>query len=300
MQSLSHNKKDAATDLLKRVRKIEIKTRSLSHQIFAGEYHSAFKGRGMAFSEVREYQWGDDVRQMDWNVTARLRQPYVKVFEEERELTVMLLVDVSRSGLFGTVETTKRERIAEIAAVLSFSAILNNDKVGALFFSDKVEKFIPPKKGRTHLLHIIREMLELEPQSDGTDIGGALRYLTNAIKKRCNAFVLSDMIDADKDGNPRWEDALKVAAGRHELSVIKVHDPRELSLPDVGLVHIKDSETGRGAWVNTSSSRTRESYERWQAVLDEKEQALLKRYNIAYVDVSTQGDYVKSLMGLFR
>ena len=300
MQSLSHNNKDAATDLLKRVRKIEIKTRSLSHQIFAGEYHSAFKGRGMAFSEVREYQWGDDVRQMDWNVTARLRQPYVKVFEEERELTVMLLVDVSRSGLFGTVETTKRERIAEIAAVLSFSAILNNDKVGALFFSDKVEKFIPPKKGRTHLLHIIREMLELEPQSDGTDIGGALRYLTNAIKKRCNAFVLSDMIDADKDGNPRWEDALKVAAGRHELSVIKVHDPRELSLPDVGLVHIKDSETGRGAWVNTSSSRTRESYERWQAVLDEKEQALRKRYNIAYVDVSTQGDYVKSLMGLFR
>ena len=300
MQSLSHNNKDAATDLLKRVRKIEIKTRSLSHQIFAGEYHSAFKGRGMAFSEVREYQWGDDVRQMDWNVTARLRQPYVKVFEEERELTVMLLVDVSRSGLFGTVETTKRERIAEIAAVLSFSAILNNDKVGALFFSDKVEKFIPPKKGRTHLLHIIREMLELEPQSDGTDIGGALRYMTNAIKKRCNAFVLSDMIDADKDGNPRWEDALKVAAGRHELSVIKVHDPRELSLPDVGLVHIKDSETGRGAWVNTSSSRTRESYERWQAVLDEKEQALLKRYNIAYVDVSTQGDYVKSLMGLFR
>lgn len=300
MQSLSHNNKDAATDLLKRVRKIEIKTRSLSHQIFAGEYHSAFKGRGMAFSEVREYQWGDDVRQMDWNVTARLRQPYVKVFEEERELTVMLLVDVSRSGLFGTVETTKRERIAEIAAVLSFSAILNNDKVGALFFSDRVEKFIPPKKGRTHLLHIIREMLELEPQSDGTDIGGALRYLTNAIKKRCNAFVLSDMIDADKDGNPRWEDALKVAAGRHELSVIKVHDPRELSLPDVGLVHIKDSETGRGAWVNTSSSRTRESYERWQAVLDEKEQALLKRYNIAYVDVSTQGDYVKSLMGLFR
>ena len=300
MQSLSHNNKDAATDLLKRVRKIEIKTRSLSHQIFAGEYHSAFKGRGMAFSEVREYQWGDDVRQMDWNVTARLRQPYVKVFEEERELTVMLLVDVSRSGLFGTVETTKRERIAEIAAVLSFSAILNNDKVGALFFSDKVEKFIPPKKGRTHLLHIIREMLELEPQSDGTDIGGALRYLTNAIKKRCNAFVLSDMIDADKDGNPRWEDALKVAAGRHELSVIKVHDPRELSLPDVGLVHIKDSETGCGAWVNTSSSRTRESYERWQAVLDEKEHALLKRYNIAYVDVCTQGDYVKSLMGLFR
>ena len=300
MQSLSHNKKDAATDLLKRVRKIEIKTRSLSHQIFAGEYHSAFKGRGMAFSEVREYQWGDDVRQMDWNVTARLRQPYIKVFEEERELTVMLLVDVSRSGLFGTVETTKRERIAEIAAVLSFSAILNNDKVGALFFSDRVEKFIPPKKGRTHLLHIIREMLELEPQSDGTDISEALRYLTNALKKRCNTFLLSDMIDAGSDGNPRWEEALKVAAGRHEISVIKVHDPREVSIPDVGIVHIKDSETGKGAWINTSSSRTRESYARWQASLDEKEQALLKRYNISYVDISTQGDYVKSLMGLFR
>lgn len=300
MQSLSHNNKDAATDLLKRVRKIEIKTRSLSHQIFAGEYHSAFKGRGMAFSEVREYQWGDDVRQMDWNVTARLRQPYVKVFEEERELTVMLLVDVSRSGLFGTVETTKRERIAEIAAVLSFSAILNNDKVGALFFSDRVEKFIPPKKGRTHLLHIIREMLELEPQSDGTDIGGALRYLTNAIKKRCNAFLLSDMIDTDADGNPRWEEALKVAAGRHEISAIRVFDPRELSLPDVGLVHIKDSETGKGAWVNTSNPRTRESYARWQDDFFRKEQALLRRYDISNVDVSTDGDYVKSLMGLFR
>ena len=300
MQSLSHNKKDAATDLLKRVRKIEIKTRHLSHQIFAGEYHSAFKGRGMAFSEVREYQWGDDVRQMDWNVTARLRQPYVKVFEEERELTVMLLVDVSRSGLFGTVETTKRERIAEIAAVLSFSAILNNDKVGALFFSDRVEKFIPPKKGRTHLLHIIRELLELEPQSDGTDIGGALRYLTNAIKKRCNAFLLSDMIDTDADGNPRWEEALKVAAGRHEISAIRVFDPRELSLPDVGLVHIKDSETGKGAWVNTSNPRTRESYARWQDDFFRKEQALLRRYDISNVDVSTDGDYVKSLMGLFR
>ena len=288
------------TDLLKKVRKIEIKTKALSHQIFAGEYHSAFKGRGMAFSEVREYQWGDDVRNMDWNVTARLRQPYVKVFEEERELTVMLLVDVSRSGLFGTVETTKRERIAEIAAVLSFSAILNNDKVGALFFSDRVEKFIPPKKGRTHLLHIIREMLELEPQSDGTDIGGALRYLTNAIKKRCNAFLLSDMIDTDADGNPRWEEALKVAAGRHEISAIRVFDPRELSLPDVGLVHIKDSETGKGAWVNTSNPRMRESYARWQDDFFRKEQALLRRYDISNVDVSTDGDYVKSLMGLFR
>ena len=301
MQSLSHNNnKDAASELLKKVRKIEIKTRSLSHQIFAGEYHSAFKGRGMAFSEVREYQWGDDVRQMDWNVTARLRQPYVKVFEEERELTVMLLIDVSRSGLFGTAVQTKRERIAEIAAVLSFSAILNNDKVGALFFSDRVEKFIPPKKGRTHLLHIIREMLELEPQSDGTDIGEALRYLTNALKKRCNAFLLSDMLDADPEGNPRYEEALKVAANRHELSVIKVHDPRELSLPDVGLVHVKDSESGKGAWVNTSSARVRGEYARWQSELSAREQTLLRRYDIASVDVSTDGDYVKSLMGLFR
>ena len=206
MPSLSHNQ--SATELLKKVRKIEIRTKALSHQIFAGEYHSAFKGRGMAFSEVREYQWGDDVRSMDWNVTARLRSPYVKVFEEERELTVVLMVDVSRSGLFGTSGQTKRERLAEIAAVLSFSAILNNDKVGVLFFSDRVEKFIPPKKGRSHLLRIIREMLELQSEGEGTDIGEALRYLTNAIKKKCTVFLLSDMIDAGKDALPRYEDAL--------------------------------------------------------------------------------------------
>ena len=210
-------------ELLGKVRKIEIRTKALSHQIFAGEYHSAFKGRGMAFSEVREYQYGDDVRNMDWNVTARLRAPYVKVFEEERELTVVLLVDVSRSGLFGTREQNKRELLTEIAAVLSFSAILNNDKVGALFFSDRVEKFIPPAKGRTHLLHIIREMLELQPQGNGTDIGAALQFLTGAIKKKCNVFLLSDLLDATAEGEPRYEDALKVAAGRHDLSVIKVH-----------------------------------------------------------------------------
>ena len=200
-----------AQELLKKVRKIEIKTKALSHQIFAGEYHSAFKGRGMAFSEVREYQYGDDVRNMDWNVTARMSAPYVKVFEEERELTVVLLIDISRSGLFGTVGETKRELVAEIAATLAFSAMLNNDKVGALFFSDTVEKFIPPKKGRSHLLHIIREILEYTPEHDGTDIGEALRYLTNAIKRRCTAFVLSDMLDVDADGAPRYEDALKVA-----------------------------------------------------------------------------------------
>jgi len=219
------------SDLLKKVRKIEIKTRGLSRQIFAGEYHSAFKGRGMAFSEVREYQFGDDVRNMDWNVTARLNAPYIKVFEEERELTVMLLVDVSASRIFGTTIKSKRDLITEIAAVLSFSASANNDKVGALFFSSKVEKFIPPKKGRSHLLRIIRELLEFEPQEQGTDIGEALRYLTNAIKRRCTAFLLSDMIDVDSSLRPRWEEALKIAANRHELSVISVFDPRERELP---------------------------------------------------------------------
>ena len=292
--------KQNATDLLKKVRKIEIRTKALSHQIFAGEYHSAFKGRGMAFSEVREYQWGDDVRNMDWNVTARLRSPYVKVFEEERELTVVLLVDVSRSGLFGTAVETKRERIAEIAAVLSFSAILNNDKVGALFFSDRVEKFIPPGKGRSHLLHIIREMLELQPSSDGTDIGGALRYLTNAIKKKCTTFLLSDMIDVDEAGHPRYEDALKVAVNRHDLSVIKVHDPREQTIPAVGLVHIKDSETGRASWINTDSRKVRDRYSKWFSELALEETRLFNKYQIDNIDISTDGDYVKGLMSLFN
>ena len=211
-------------DLLKKVRKIEIKTRKLSHQIFAGEYHSAFKGRGMAFSEVREYQYGDDVRNMDWNVTARLRNPYVKVFEEERELTVMLLIDVSASRLFGTVGESKRDMMAEIAAVISFSASINNDKVGALFFSDRIEQFIPPKKGRTHLLRIISEILEFEPKGTGTDIGAALRFLTNAIKRKCTAFLLSDMMDLDKDASPRYEDVLKIAMNRHDIAVVNVYD----------------------------------------------------------------------------
>ena len=295
MQSSSRS----ATDLLKKVRKIEIKTKALSHQIFAGEYHSAFKGRGMAFSEVREYQWGDDVRNMDWNVTARLRSPYVKVFEEERELTVVLLVDVSRSGLFGTQTRTKRETLAEIAAVLSFSAILNNDKVGALFFSDRVEKFIPPKKGRSHLLHIIREMLELEPTSDGTDIGAALRYLTNAMKKKCTAFLLSDMLDVTEGGEPRYEDALKVAVNRHDLSVVKVHDPLERTIPAVGLVHVKDSETGRSAWVNTDSRKVREAYSQWFSNADALQRKLLNKYQVDSVDIATDQDYVKGLMALF-
>ena len=289
-----------AQELLKKVRKIEIKTKALSHQIFAGEYHSAFKGRGMAFSEVREYQYGDDVRNMDWNVTARMSAPYVKVFEEERELTVVLLIDISRSGLFGTVGETKRELVAEIAATLAFSAMLNNDKVGALFFSDTVEKFIPPKKGRSHLLHIIREILEYTPEHDGTDIGEALRYLTNAIKRRCTAFVLSDMLDVDADGAPRYEDALKVAVNRHDISVIRVYDPRERTIPDVGLVHVKDSETGKGAWINTSSRTTRSAYEQWFRTASESAAKLFNRYQVDSVDTATDQDYVKNLIALFH
>ena len=290
---------NSASDLLKKVRKIEIKTRALSHQIFAGEYHSAFKGRGMAFSEVREYQYGDDVRNMDWNVTARLRAPYVKVFEEEREMTVMLLVDISRSGFFGTVGSTKRDMLAEIAAVLSFPAIINNDKVGALFFSDKIEKFIPPRKGRSHLLRIIREIIELKPESSGTDIGGALRFLTNAIKQKCTAFLLSDMMDTDASGAPRYEDAIKVAAGRHDLSVIKVFDPRERTIPDIGLVNVKDSETGETAWINTSSPKVREAYAKAAQDADMKATKLMRQYQIDSVDISTGSDYVKGLMAFF-
>ena len=290
----------SANDLLKKVRKIEIKTRALSHQIFAGEYHSAFKGRGMAFSEVREYQYGDDVRNMDWNVTARLRSPYVKVFEEERELTVVLLVDVSRSRLFGTAGQSRRDVLAEIAAVLSFSAIINNDKVGALFFSEKVEKFIPPKKGRSHLLHIIREIIEFQPTVDGTDISEALRYLTNAIKKKCTAFLLSDMIDVEKDGRPRYEDALKVAVNRHDLSVIEVYDPRERSIPDIGLVNIKDSETGESAWVNTSDRKMRLAYEEWFSNVEETSRKLFMKYNVDKVSIAVDEDYVKGLMTLFK
>lgn len=288
-----------ASDLLKKVRKIEIKTRALSHQIFAGEYHSAFKGRGMAFSEVREYQYGDDVRNMDWNVTARLRAPYVKVFEEEREMTVMLLIDISRSGFFGTVGVTKRDMLAEIAAVLSFSAIINNDKVGALFFSDRVEKFIPPRKGRSHLLRIIREIIELKPESSGTNISEALRFLTNAIKQKCTAFLLSDMMDTDEDGSPRYEDAIKVAVNRHDLSVIRVFDPRERTIPDIGLVNVKDSETGQTAWINTASAKVRREYSAAAERSEANAVKLFRRYQIDNVAISTGSDYVKSLMAFF-
>ena len=286
--------------LLKKVRKIEIKTKSLSHQIFAGEYHSAFKGRGMAFSEVREYQFGDDVRNMDWNVTARLRAPYVKVFEEERELTVVLLVDVSSSGIFGTTSKSKRELLAEIAAVLSFSTSANNDKVGALFFSSKVEKFIPPKKGRSHLLRILRELLEFEPQTKGTNISEALRFLTNAIKRKCTAFLLSDLMDVDQQGKPNYEEALKVAVNRHDLSVINIYDPRERNLPDIGLVRIKDAETGEQMWVDTSSKAVRNHYATWGREVLRNSTTLFNRFKVDSVSISTDQDYVKGLMALFK
>ena len=286
--------------LLKKVRKIEIKTKSLSHQIFAGEYHSAFKGRGMAFSEVREYQFGDDVRNMDWNVTARLRSPYVKVFEEERELTVVLLVDVSSSGIFGSTTKTKRELLAEIAAVLSFSASANNDKVGALFFSSKVEKFIPPKKGRSHLLRIIRELLEFEPQTKGTNISEALRFLTNAIKRKCTAFLLSDLMDVDAQGKPNYEEALKVAVNRHDLSVVNIYDPRERELPDVGLVRIRDAESGEQMWVDTSSKAVRAHYAQWGKDVLRNSTVLFNRFKVDSVSIGTHQDYVKGLISLFK
>jgi uncharacterized protein (DUF58 family) len=237
---------------------------------------------------------------MDWNVTARLSAPYVKVFEEERELTVVLLVDVSRSRLFGTSGASRKDVLAEIAAVLSFSALINNDKVGALFFSDKVEKFIPPKKGRSHLLHIIREIIEFEPTADGTDISEALRYLTNAIKKKCTAFLLSDMLDVDAAGNPNYEEALKVAVNRHELSVIEVYDPRERSLPSVGLINIKDSETGECAWVDTSSKKVRHAYEEWFRNVENSSNRLFMKYNVDKVAIALDEDYVKGLMMLFK
>ena len=252
---------ETENDILKRVRKIEIKTRGLSNEIFAGKYHTAFRGRGMSFSEVREYRAGDDVRDIDWNVTARSRTPHIKVYEEERELTMMLLVDVSGSRMFGTTDRLKKNLQTEIAAVLAFSASENNDKVGCIFFSDRIEKFIPPKKGRSHILAIIRELVGFEPQSRGTRISEALRFLTNVTKKHCTAFLLSDFLDPGKD-RTALEDALKIASGKHDLVGIRVSDPREAELPDVGIVEMKDAETGRKAWVDTSSARVREHYAR--------------------------------------
>ena len=281
-------------DLLKKVRKIEIKTRGLTRQIFAGEYHSAFKGRGMTFSEVREYQYGDDIRNIDWKVTARFNHPYVKIFEEERELTVMLLIDVSGSGDFGTRAQLKRNLITEIAAVLSFSAIENNDKIGVIMFSDRIEKFIPPQKGRKHILRIIHELLECNPQSSGTDISESLRFLTNAIKKRCTAFLISDFRDKG------YARSLQVANNKHDVAALQVYDIRETSLPPVGLLRVLDAETKRERWIDTSRSRVRESYAmKWESH-QEMMKEIFSRAGVDSVSLRTGEDYVKPLMRLFK
>ncbi len=284
-----------ATELLKRIKKIEIKTRGLSSNIFAGEYHSAFKGRGMTFSEVREYQYGDDIRDIDWNVTARHNRPFVKVYEEEREMTVMLLVDVSRSRLFGAVGVEKREMIAEIAATIAFSAIQNNDKIGMLFFSDKIEKFIPPKKGKRHILFLIRELLDFEPTSNGTDISIALRYYTDALKKRCTTFILSDFIDTHD-----YSKALSIASGKHDVIALQIYDKRETSLPDVGLMRITDLETGADRWIDTSSKKVRDAVGKWWYDRQQIMTQTMHRSRVDFASVSTDEDYVKTLMALFR
>ncbi|WP_296005171.1 DUF58 domain-containing protein [uncultured Alistipes sp.] len=286
-------------DILKRVRKIEIKTRGLSNEIFAGKYHTAFRGRGMSFSEVREYRAGDDVRDIDWNVTARSRKPHIKVYEEERELTMMLLVDVSASRLFGTTDRLKKNIITEIAAVLAFSAAQNNDKVGCIFFSDRVEKFIPPKKGRSHILAIIRELVGFRPESQGTKLSEPLRLLTNVNKKRCTTFILSDFLDPAHD-RTALEDALKIAGSKHDLVGIRVSDPREQALPDVGIVELQDAETGAKIWLDTSSQAVRDHYARLWQERSEAIEELLRRHRIDTATVSTAGDYVAELIKLFR
>lgn len=283
------------SELLKKVRQIEIKTRGLSSNIFAGEYHSAFKGRGMAFSEVREYQFGDDIRDIDWNVTARHAKPYVKVFEEERELTVMLLIDVSGSRDFGSVEWMKKDIITEIAATLAFSAIENNDKIGVIFFSDKIEKFIPPQKGRKHILYIIRELINFEPQETKTDIAQVLKYLTNAIKKRCTAFIISDYIDKGD-----YKHALTISNNKHDMVAIQVYDNRETEIPKVGLMKIKDAETGAEKWVDTSSSQVRETYKAWWDKRQRKMDDTFKKSHVDSVSIRTDEDYVKALIALFH
>ncbi len=286
-------------DILKRVRKIEIKTRGLSNEIFAGKYHTAFRGRGMSFSEVREYRAGDDVRDIDWNVTARSRTPHIKVYEEERELTMMLLVDVSSSRIFGSTERMKKAVITEIAAVLAFSAAQNNDKVGCIFFSDRVEKFIPPKKGRSHILMIIRELIGFVPEHRQTKLSEAVRYLTNVIKKRCTCFMLSDFIDPAAD-REELSDALKIASGKHDLVAVRVVDPREQELPDVGIVELRDAETGEKCWFDTSSRAVREHYAEAALRRIEQMDSLLKHNRIDVATIPTDGDYVVELIKLFK
>ena len=286
-------------DILKRVRKIEIKTRGLSNEIFAGKYHTAFKGRGMSFAEVREYRIGDDVRDIDWNVTARSHKPHIKVYEEERELTMMLMVDVSGSRMFGTTDSLKKNIITELAAVLAFSASQTGDKVGCIFFSDKVEKFIPPKKGRSHILMIIRELVGFVPESNGTAISEAVRYLTGVNKKRCTAFLLSDFLNSKRD-DEALNDALKIATSRHDIIALKVSDPREREMPDVGIVELQDAETARKVWIDTASKAVRDHYAKAWAEREERTCDMLLHNRIDIADISTDSDYVAELIKLFK
>ena len=281
-------------DLLKKVRKIEIKTRGLTRQVFAGEYHSAFKGRGVTFSEVREYQYGDDTRNIDWNVTARFNHPFVKIFEEERELTVVLLIDVSASRIFGSSSALKKNVITEISAVLSFSAIFNNDKIGVIFFSDKVEKFIPPKKGRKHILHIIRELIEFNPESEKTDLVEPLKYLTNVIKKKCTAFILSDFLC------PGFEDSLKIAGRKHDVVALHIYDRRETEIPDIGLARFHDPETGSYQWIDTGSGNLRKQYRKNWLKHTAELKTLFSRCGVDFTQIDTSEDYVKPLIRLFK
>ncbi len=287
------------SDILKRVRHIEIKSRGLSNEIFAGKYHTAFKGRGMSFAEVREYRIGDDVRDIDWNVTARSRKPHIKVYEEERELTMMLMVDVSSSQTFGSTVATKQNILTEIAAVLAFSAAQTGDKVGCILFSDRVERFIPPKKGRSHILMIIRSLLEYRPERSGTQISEAIRYMTNVNKKRCTAFLLSDFINPRRDMEP-LSDALKIATSRHDIVAVRVTDRREAELPDVGIVEMQDAETHRQVWVDTSSRRVREAYAADVAQQREAIADMLRHNRVDMAEVTTDSDYVKELIKLFK
>ena len=282
------------SELIKKVRKIEIKTRGLSHNIFAGQYHSAFKGRGMSFSEVREYQYGDDVRDIDWNVTARFHKPFVKVYEEERELTVMLLVDVSESLSFGTIKQTKRDMLTEIAATIAFAAIQNNDKIGVIFFSDRIEKFIPPQKGRKHILYIIRELLGFTPQSNRTDIKVPLEFLTNALKKRCTAFLLSDFIAAHD-----YKNALTIANRKHDVVAIQVYDRRVAELPKIGLMKVCDAESGEEVYIDTSSAKIQNAQRIWWKEQCEALETIFAKSRVDSVTVRTDGDYVKALLSLF-
>lgn len=282
------------TELIKKVRKIEIKTKGLSNHIFSGQYHSAFKGKGMAFSEVREYMIGDDIRSIDWNVTARYNHPYVKVFEEERELTVMLLIDVSNSNVFGTKNMLKSDLITELAAVLSFSAISNNDKVGVIFFSNKIEKFIPPKKGKTHILRIIRELINFTPENTGTNIAEALKYFTNVIKKKCTAFIISDFIDKD------FYNPLQIANKKHEVIALKISDTREYELPDVGIIKLKDAETQEVVWVDTSDKTFKDKYKKNWVVKEAHINDTLMKCGVDFATIRTDIDYIKPLIGLFK